>query len=122
MPRVARAVALALLAIFVLAPLTTAGAPELGGPINAAGTARAQILGGPGPAFEGGAFEWSMVCEGCFVKVTFDSGTITVVQQGQTLVLPPGSYEFRDYYGFYGWQGSFAEFHGEGKLVSTTAP
>ena len=121
MPRVARAVLLALLASFVVAPLCTAGAPELGGPITLAGTATAALIPGHGVAVAGGAFDETMVCDACVIDLTLQSGTFVLVQQGQQVVLPPGTYEIRDFFGVYGYSGSFAELHGEGKVFETVA-
>lgn len=79
------------------APQHALAAPAIQGLVEGRGMASTfQIMGG-GSALEGGAADWTLVCGGCLMRVTFyDVDQFTVVQNGAVRALGPGQYELRE--------------------------
>lgn len=115
-------VPVSLLALLAVLP-TTVGAPTLGGIVSGPGTATTfQVFAGPGGALEGGAYEWTLVCGDCFIRITLVESDLVLVQNGAVQTLPPGKYEIRDYSGLFMHTqealGQFAvELHGHGRVL-----
>ena len=112
--------ALLLLAVAFLAP--AAAAPTVGGVVSGAGQVSTYYVVAGGQYWGGGAFDANLACYGCYVRFTLDSGTMTLVQNGAVVQLPPGQYQIPGFVGYIGitTQGPhdfFFEIHGEGPLA-----
>lgn len=75
-------------------------APSIGGAIEAHGTATTFRFFGGGSALEGGTHDWSYVCGGCLLRVTFSvADTFVVVQNGRAQTFSHGAFEVREFSG-----------------------
>lgn len=118
--RAARALALAA-AILGLSLGTAASAPSIEGTLTGyAQSPRFQVFGG-GHALEGGAYEWTLVCGECLVRVSLLEPNVLLVQSDHAGYLPPGTYEVRDFRGLFMHTGDAGDYaialHGTGHLV-----
>lgn len=109
MPRTLPALALAAL---VALPLVAAE-PAIPGLLQGVGTLRwFSFLPGDGFAFEGGAYDWTRLCEECHVRIAIEDGTWTYYDPARGSVsLAPGLYELREFRGiFFGNDAGLGEF------------
>lgn len=96
-----RAVLLSLLALILVAPLA-ASAPLVPDAMNGFGTALTFQVYGKGMALEGGAYEWTDICDGCLIRITVRDGTFVVSDSSNAAgALAPGVYELREFTGLF---------------------
>jgi hypothetical protein len=102
----ARALALSLaLLLLALPPPTATAAPSIPGTVNGyTDASRFEIYGG-GLALEGGVNEWTLVCGGCYVRISMTQPSIFVTQDDFSGFLVPGVYEIREFRGLIQHQG-----------------
>lgn len=120
-----RALPLLVLALLVLpqAGLGQAAAlPTVKGSIEGYGTASSFFIRAGGYALEGGVNDWTLVCGGCFVRISVTESSFVLVQEGALVALPPGVYELREFRGYLSHSPSggayFVTLAGAGHLVA----
>lgn len=113
--------AAAILAALALQPALSAPAVQDG--IEATGTARTFLIYGGGFALEGGTHDWSVVCGGCLIRVTFaDTQSSVIVASGSVVAVTPGLYEIREFRGLLQFTEeapgvTFFQIHGTGGVA-----
>lgn len=106
-----RALALGLLLLLALQPAPqAAAAPSVEAPIMGYGIATRYTLYALGYALEGGAADVTIVCASCLIQLTVIDSAFTYAAPSGTKVLPPGTYEVRDYRGLVQITGSEGRF------------
>lgn len=121
-PHRMRRLALTLLvAMALLAASPAAAAPRVGGAIQGAGTVSTYYIVTGGFYAEGGAFDANFACYGCYVRLTIESGTYELAQNGAVVELAPGTYQISGFVGYIGITTNglhdfFLEIHGEGAV------
>lgn len=99
-----------------------AAAPSVGGVIQGAGGVSTYYITTGGSYVDGGAFDATFACAGCYVRFTVESGSYQLVQSGAVTTLVPGTYQIDGFAGVIGISMNaphdfFFEIHGEGRVA-----
>lgn len=90
--------------VLLLLPAGTLAGPTLGGAVHGAGTASVvHVARHAGTGAGGGLHAVNHACLDCFVNLTVVSGEVVVVQDGRALTLAPGTWQFREFQGYFGY-------------------
>lgn len=104
MPSRALAPLLAALLLAGALALPAQAAPRIPDTLQAYGYASGHRVFGGGLALEGGAYDWTLVCGGCYVRFAVREGPIHVVDEDGDRLLVPGVYEAGPFTGIFGYK------------------
>lgn len=123
-PRWLLAVSLVALSLATGVSQPALAAPSVEGVIEAQGTATTFRFFGAGLALEGGTHDWSYVCGGCELRVTFSiAETFVVVQNGRVQTFSHGAFAVRDFSGLIQvWEEGPGQFMMQIHGVGSAAP
>lgn len=102
------------LTLLLLLPANTLAGPAIGGAAHGAGVAsRIDVRKDSGEQVTGGLYRVNYACINCYLNLTIASGEVKVVQDGQQLTLTSGTWQIREFQGYFAytyvgpWQNEF---------------
>lgn len=101
---VRRSLPIVLVLLLASLPAHTLAAPAIGGALHGTGTASAftAYMDG-GKSVQGGLAQHTLVCRSCLIRITLADVSVTLVENGATSQLTPGTYEIREFVGTFSW-------------------